>query len=86
MMSNWQIVDLALCVGEGIWRDAATGDTRPYGPKRGQCHKVECIVVEPKLALGFAKWPNDAFVARHFIKVTPPADMIEQERREQVPT
>ena len=84
-MANWAVGDFAMCIHRGRWRNADTGLLHT-GPKPGQFFTVEEVgICGGQVVLGFPEWPELFHAARHFIKVTPPRDLIEQERREQVP-
>lgn len=85
-MADWDIGDLALCIGHKGWANAVTlKDTE--GPRSGKVYEVRRLVMtaDGTLYLGFSEWPRAAFHHRGFIKVTPPREMIEQERKAGVP-
>jgi hypothetical protein len=83
MSENWQVGDDALCIAQDEWVLAVDGsDTN--GPRAGDHLRVDAL--RPcgvfGLFLVFDRWNGRGFHHSGFIKVTPPADMIEQERRE----
>ena len=91
-MSNWEPGDMALCVKQGPWL-ATFEDGRielGNGPRAGQFLTVREVGVgmTSPCALKFSDFPDipterGAFVGFEsycFVKVTPPADMIAEER------
>lgn len=79
-VDTWAAGDLAECVGSGGWFH--NGDrNRPHsnGPESGEIRIVEAVVMADVSGgtaqfLSFARWPQYAFTAVTFRKVTPRAD------------
>lgn len=85
-MADWQIGDMAVCVGPGVYFCHDRRVVHRDGPQKGSFVTVDEIAARGgSTVLGFTAWPDDFYAAKRFLKVTPPADLIEQERREQVP-
>lgn len=78
---SWRRGDLAFCISQGTcWGNNAGINSTEFheGPECGQCLTVSAVTVLGGITgLGFVEFPNGFFyVARHFMKVTPPSDMI----------
>ena len=84
-MADWQVGDDALCICQDDWVLAANGADAD-GPRAGQHYKVTVVGYSGPFGvfLGFAEWPRRGYHHTGFIKVTPDADLIEQERRIEV--
>jgi hypothetical protein len=82
MREDWRAGDLALCIRGKRWKFKGR-----MGPVCGQICTVRRVGLDEEGTLGlwFNEFPGDrcrdGFWARAFIKVTPPAEMIEQERK-----
>ena len=87
MSESWQAGDMAMCIHDN-W--LLGGIIPAAGPRKGQYLTV-CKVgnYSGQTVLWFNEWPGDqmnmAFVAEGFIKITPPKEMIEEERRKVLP-
>lgn len=85
MSDDWEVGDFALCVN-----DKWDNEGKPVpedAPRRGEVRTVRGLYPNRKygLFLAFEPKPPRAFLASHFVKVTPPREMIEQERKAGVP-
>lgn len=96
-MSGWEKGDLALCVDDrpprkkmhkqpnGEWRSENFSSSQL---QKGALYRVGQVgpTVEYGIrGIAVEEIPHVAWLTTRFIKVTPPQDMIEQERREEVP-
>ncbi len=85
MIDIWRPGDLALCIKQGNWRMAPTGEEIDTGPRAGQIVPVffvgraEVMKLGRRVMLGFREWPGDQFVADKFIKLDPRAPEIATE-------
>lgn len=78
---SWQVGDWAECVHMGRWYAYPQG-TVSDGPRHGRIGRVTAITIVSAegipggkvLALAFAGWPGQYFVASAFRKVNPRAD------------
>lgn len=92
-MSGWQVGDLALCIKQSQWfgefPDCYRAMPVSFGPECGKTYTVSHLVIDDDglLFLVFPEWQKErrCWLASRFIKVTPPREMIEQERKVEVP-
>lgn len=77
---TWRIGDMAECIGAGTWYHNGNRDqSHSNGPASGEVRIVEAIMTVAVSGgtaqfIGFARWPNSAFAASMFRKITPRAD------------
>ena len=83
-MSGWRAGDMAVCIKIGDWLDAR-GNKRM--PRTGEFLTVQDVTVGPDrlIYLRFREYPGsgryvDWFYEKFFIKVTPDADLVAEER------
>ena len=77
---------MAVCIGRGVYYCHDDCVVHRFGPQPGAFLNVDEVAErEGRIALGFVEWPDDLYAATEFLKVTPPREMIEQERKVEVP-
>lgn len=82
-MTDWRRGDIALCVSDRQWMNIM-GEPLPSAPRRGRFYTVAVVMNLPHYGgvyLHFGEWPSKAWDDRAFVKVTPPRELIEEERK-----
>ncbi len=87
-MSGWQVGDLALCIKQGQWRERHDRKRPLKSPQPGCRYVVSEVVIgtDGVVFLGLEGFhPFEIFVAKRFVKITPDAELIAEERKAGVP-